>query len=85
LVFQEIVQEKDTSATRFSFEKDTPATRFSFEKDVLLFEELVKERKVPRGNAKIDAETQCDISSQDNVYISTRDYIPPTFYRILYL
>jgi hypothetical protein len=29
-------------------ETDIPATRLSFEKDVLLFEELVNERKVPR-------------------------------------
>jgi hypothetical protein len=70
LVFQEIIGEKDI-----------PAARFSFKKDVLLFQELVKERKVPRGNKEIE----CEISSQDNVYISIRDYLPPMFYRTLYL
>jgi hypothetical protein len=54
LVFQELVEETDI-----------PATRFLLEKDVLLFEELVKERKVPRDNAG----TKCDLRSQDNIYI----------------
>jgi hypothetical protein len=48
---------------------------------VLLLKELVKETNFPRGNT----ETKCDMTSQDNVYISIRDYISLIFYRILHL
>uniref|UniRef100_A0ACD5WLR6 Uncharacterized protein n=1 Tax=Avena sativa TaxID=4498 RepID=A0ACD5WLR6_AVESA len=50
-VFEEIVQGTKLPATRLSFE------------DVLLFEELVKERKVSRGTV----DTECDTHSQDNM------------------
>jgi hypothetical protein len=45
-------------------ETKIPRTRLSID-DVLIFQEVVKERKASRGTA----DTVCDTSSQDNVYL----------------